>query len=166
MFVTFLLQVGSRYILHAPFGWTLELCLILWLWIVFWGNAFVVRDSDHVTFDIFYNAAGSPMRRILALVAAAAIVIGMLWSVVPTWDYVDFMAMRRTSTVEVPWSGDKIPLRTIFFIYMVFLVAVAARYLWRITDILRNGPPPPAYEALDRAEAEARAARLAKADAP
>ena len=25
----------SRYILRSPFGWTLELCLILWVWIVF-----------------------------------------------------------------------------------------------------------------------------------
>ena len=42
LFFTFLLQIFSRYILRSPFGWTLELCLILWVWIVFFGCAFVV----------------------------------------------------------------------------------------------------------------------------
>ena len=35
LFFTFLFQIFSRYVLRSPFGWTLELCLILWLWIVF-----------------------------------------------------------------------------------------------------------------------------------
>ena len=52
LFITFLLQIFSRYVLLTPFGWTLELCLILWLWIVFFGCSFIVRDRDHVTFDI------------------------------------------------------------------------------------------------------------------
>ena len=37
LFFTFLLQIFSRYILRSPYGWTLELCLILWVWIVFLG---------------------------------------------------------------------------------------------------------------------------------
>jgi hypothetical protein len=51
----------------SRYGWTLELCLALWVWIVFWGAAFVVRERDHVTFDVIYGArqsqgaqAGSP----------------------------------------------------------------------------------------------------------
>jgi hypothetical protein len=58
-----------------PLGWTLELCLILWVWIVFFGCAFIVREKDHVTFDIFYLAAGRRLRRGMALVASAAIVV-------------------------------------------------------------------------------------------
>ena len=46
MFLTFLLQIFSRYVWRTPFGWTLELCLILWVWIVFFGCAFVVREKD------------------------------------------------------------------------------------------------------------------------
>lgn len=141
MFVTFLLQIFSRYILHTPFGWTLELCLILWVWIVFFGCAFLVREKDHVTFDIFYLAAPPRIRQVLALVVAASITIGMLWAFLPTWDYIDFLKIRRTSTVREPFSGDKIPLRTIFSIYAVFMLVVAARYAWRFVDVLRNGPP-------------------------
>jgi len=141
MFVTFLLQIFSRYVLQTPFGWTLEFCLILWVWIVFFGCAFLVREKDHVTFDIFYLAAPARVRQVLALVAAASITVGMLWAFLPTWDYIDFLKIRRTSTVREPFSGDKIPLRTIFSIYAVFMLVVAARYAWRFIDVLRNGPP-------------------------
>ena len=68
MFATFLIQIAVRYIAGsewfiarlghlvdaASFGWTLEFCLVMWVWIVFWGNAFVVRERDHVSFDILY----------------------------------------------------------------------------------------------------------------
>ncbi|MBV6656328.1 MAG: TRAP transporter small permease subunit [Devosiaceae bacterium] len=141
MFVTFLLQIFSRYVLQTPFGWTLELCLILWVWIVFFGCAFLVREKDHVTFDIFYLAAPRSLQQVLALIAAGSITIGMLWAFLPTWDYIDFLKIRRTSTVREPFSGDKIPLRTIFSIYAVFMLVVAARYGWRFIDIVRNGPP-------------------------
>jgi C4-dicarboxylate transporter DctQ subunit len=70
MFVTFLLQIFSRYVLASPFGWTLELCLILWVWIVFFGCAFLVKDVNHVTFDILYLAAPVKIQRFFALVSA------------------------------------------------------------------------------------------------
>lgn len=141
MFLTFLLQIFSRYVLKSPFGWTLELCLILWVWIVFFGCAFIVRERDHVTFDIFYLAAPRRLRQGLALFFSAAIAIGMLWSFLPTWDYIDFLKLRGTSTVRLPITGDRIPMRTIFSIYGVFMLVIAARYTWRFIDILRNGPP-------------------------
>lgn len=165
MFATFLLQIGSRYSPQIirnfglaetfpflgtiePLGWTLELCLILWIWIVFFGCAFNVRDQDHVTFDIFYLAAPRGPRRIMALIAASAIVAGMVWSFLPMWDYVDFMKIRRTSSVENPFTGDKIRLKWIFIIYMVFMAALIARYAWRFIDVIRNGPPDSSHDLL------------------
>lgn len=162
MFATFLLQIGSRYSPQIisyfgwadtfpalgsiePLGWTLELCLILWIWIVFFGCAFNVREKDHVTFDILYLAVPTGPRRIMALVGAAAIVGGMIWSFLPMWDYVDFMRIRRTSSVENPFTGDKIRLKWIFIIYMVFMTALIARYAWRFVDVIRNGPPDSAH---------------------
>lgn len=158
IFVTFLLQIGSRYLpkiisglgltetlptLAAvePLGWTLELIGILWVWVIFFSCAFVVREHEHVKFDILYLAAPRGARRVFALIGAAAIVLGMLYALLPTWDYIDFMRMRRTATVRNPFDGAKIPLRTIFSIYAVFMVAVAARYAWVFWTTLRHGPP-------------------------
>ncbi|OJI94329.1 C4-dicarboxylate transporter DctQ subunit [Planktotalea frisia] len=158
IFVTFLLQIGSRYTPRiianfglaetfptlaaiAPLGWTLELIGILWVWVIFFSCAFIVREHEHVRFDIIYLSVSTRVRRIFALVSAAAIVIGMLYSFLPTWDYIDFMRMRRTATVRNPFDGAKIPLRTIFSVYAIFMAAVAARYAWLMVDVWRNGPP-------------------------
>lgn len=139
LFVTFLLQIFSRYVMSQPFGWTLELCLVLWVWIVFFGNAFIVRDNDHVTFDILYFAVPSGPRKIMALIAAASIACALLYSLAPTWDWIDFLRIKKSATL-------KVPMRDIYSIYAVFLVVVAARYIWRFVDVLRNGAPDEPHE--------------------
>lgn len=134
MFLTFLLQIFSRYVLAEPFGWTLELCLTLWLWMIFWGNAFVVRHDEHVTFDVLYHAVGRRTRKVFALSGAAAIVVGLAYSLAPTWDYIDFLKIKKSATLRVP-------MRTIFSIYAVFLVATIAVYAYRFVMVLRKGAP-------------------------
>lgn len=135
MFLTFLLQILSRYVLQAPFGWTLELCLLLWVWLVFWGNAFVVRDSDHVTFDLLYLAAPYRIRRIFALISAATVAVALLLSFLPTVDWLDFLRRKRSATLPGVRMGY------VYAVYLIFILAVAARYLWRLAHVLRHGPP-------------------------
>src|SRR3569623_4570 len=75
MFISFVIQIVSRYVLNAPVDWTLELCLTTWLWVVFWEAAFLLDDRDHIRFDLLYVMAGRRLRRTLALLAALAIVV-------------------------------------------------------------------------------------------
>ena len=53
IFLIFLLQILLRYF-FTPAGWTLELIGILWVWVIFFSCAFIVRERDHVKFDIIY----------------------------------------------------------------------------------------------------------------
>ncbi len=140
IFLIFLLQILLRYF-FTPAGWTLELIGILWVWVIFFSCAFIVRERDHVKFDIIYLSVPMRVRQIFAMLAAAAIVVGMLYSFLPTWDYIDWMKIRKTSTVRNPFSGQKIPLRDVFSIYAVFMLVVAARCAWLFFDVMRNGPP-------------------------
>ena len=142
VFIVFLLQIFSRYVLRDAFGWTVELCLILWLWIVFFGCAFIVRQRDHVTFDILYLAVPRPIRLVFALLACAAIVLAFTWAFVPTWDYIDWMGMRKTSTVRIPFEGSKIPLRTIFMVYGIFMIAVVIQFAVRLVNLILKREDP------------------------
>jgi len=134
MFLTFLLQIFSRYVLAEPFGWTLELCLMLWLWMVFFGNAVVVRPDEHVTFDVLYHAVRPGTRKVFALIGAASIVIGLAVSAYPTWDYIDFLKIKKSATL-------RIPMRTVYSVYMLFIFASVITYAYRFFKIAQNGAP-------------------------
>ena len=139
LFFTFLLQIFSRYILKAPFGWTLELCLILWLWIVFFGCSFAVRDQDHVKFDIFYYATPKKVQLIFSIISAIGVIVIMGYSFLPTIDYIDWMKMRKTTTVKI--FNNKIPLSYIFSVYGIFLLSVIIQYIWKLYNLMKSGLP-------------------------
>ncbi|MCV2864866.1 TRAP transporter small permease [Albidovulum sediminicola] len=146
MFATFLIQIAVRYVAGSEwfiarlghlvdpvhFGWTLEFCLVMWLWIVFWGNAFVVRDRDHVTFDILYLWVRPGVRKWLAVIGAAIIAAALLLSIGPTWDKLRILRLKSSATLPVK-------MLPIYSIYFVFLAAVGLRYLWRVVAVLRHG---------------------------
>ena len=155
MFLTFVLQITIRYTARIegiaatfPFldpslyGWTLEFCLLLWVWLVFWGNAFVVRDRDHVTFDILYLAVRPSVRRWFAIIAGLAICIGLLASIGPTMEKFHILRLKKTATLS-NFLGDWIRMRDIYSIYILFLGAVAARYGWAVWRAFRHGVPEP-----------------------
>src|SRR3546814_837601 len=52
MFVAFILQIIFRYLLNFPVGWTNEISVVLWIWLLLWGAAFVLRDEEEIRFDL------------------------------------------------------------------------------------------------------------------
>ena len=122
MFGTFLLQIFMRYVVRQPLGWTLELCMIAYLWLVFWGAAFLLRERDHITFNVLYNGAPPPVRRVLAIVGAAVLLVGMVSALPATADFVGFMGREKTWILH--WRFD-----LVFSIFLAFMIAVALRQL-------------------------------------
>ena len=64
MFVAFMLQIVTRYVLNAPLSWTAELSTICWVWGILWGAALVLRDEEEIRFDVIYALMPGRMRRI------------------------------------------------------------------------------------------------------
>ena len=64
MFAAFLLQVFTRYILNDPVAWTQEFVLIAYIWIVFWCGAFLLREREHITFDMVFVSLPPGPRRV------------------------------------------------------------------------------------------------------
>ncbi len=137
LFLTFVLQIVARYGISYPIGWTLEVCLTLWLWLVFWTAAFVLEDRDHVRFDLLAVAASRRVQQVFALVSAVAIIAGLLAALPATIDYITFYKIKRSATL-------RIRLDVVFSIYGIFAVAVIAGYALRAWSILRGrGVDPP-----------------------
>lgn len=136
VFVSFILQIAFRYLLGWPVGWTLEVSTLAWMWLVLWGAAFVVRERDDIRFDILYSAVPPRLRRIFAVVTGLALAALFAVPLPAVVDYVTFMRVERVSYIGVT-------LDYVFSIYVLFSLAVMARFLWRAWAAARGEAPEP-----------------------
>ena len=70
MFVLFLAGIFARYVLGKPLAWSDELIMVIFLWVVFLTEAFVITEREQVTFDGVYDLVGERARRIILAVGA------------------------------------------------------------------------------------------------
>jgi C4-dicarboxylate transporter DctQ subunit len=134
MFLAFVVQIVFRYLFNFPVGWSSELSVVMWLYLVLWGTAFVLRDSEEIRIDLLTASVGRRPRIAMGIVAAVALVVLYGASLKGSFDYVAFMKVERSAYL-------KIPLNWLYSIYLVFLVAVIARYVWHLGMLLRGRDP-------------------------
>jgi TRAP-type C4-dicarboxylate transport system permease small subunit len=134
MFAAFIIQIVFRYFFNFPIGWTSELTVVMWLWLVLWGAAFVVKESEEIRFDLIVGALGRRARIAMGIITALALVVLYAASLKASWAYVTFMKVEKSSYL-------KIRMDWLFCIYVVFLVAVIVRYLWLLSQLARGRDP-------------------------
>lgn len=134
MFAAFVVQIVFRYFFNFPVGWASELSVVLWLWLVLWGAAFVVKEREEIRFDLLTELAGRRGRIAMGIVAALALLVLYGLSVKPSFDYVSFMKVEKSSYLKVRMDW-------LFSIYVVFLIAVIVRYLWLLWHLVRSKDP-------------------------
>jgi C4-dicarboxylate transporter, DctQ subunit len=138
MFVAFLVQIVFRYVFNFPIGWTSELTVVCWIWMVLWGAAFVVGEREEIRFDLIYAVVGDRSRRIMAIVTGLALIGLYLVSLPAVWDYVTFMKVEKTAYMKIRFD-------VLYSIYAVFVVAVLVRYVWLVVAAIR-GKAPEAFD--------------------
>jgi len=113
MFLAFIIQIVFRYLFNFPIGWTSELTVVMWFWLVLWGSAFVLREQEEIRFDMVYGAVSRRTRIAMAVVFAVAVVILYGASLKASFSYVSFMKVERSSYL-------KIRLDWLYSIYLIF----------------------------------------------
>jgi len=136
MFVAFIVQIVFRYVLNFPMGWSSELSIITWLWGVLFGAAFVVKESEEIRFDLIYASVRPRTRRVMGIITGVAIVVLYAASLPATYDYVSFMKVQKTAYLKIRFDW-------LFSIYLLFAVAIIARYGWILWHLLRGKDPEP-----------------------
>jgi C4-dicarboxylate transporter, DctQ subunit len=142
MFIAFLVQIGFRYLLNFPIGWTSELTIIMWLWLVLFGAAFIVREREEIRFDLIYSNVGRKTRNVMAAAGAIALIAIYAFSFPAVADYVLFMKVQSTAYMKIRFDW-------LFSIYVIFVVAIVARYVWILWDLFAGK----AAEAFDPTDA-------------
>lgn len=129
LFLSFMVQIVSRYLFNAPVAWTQELCSLAYLWVVCLTAATLVPERQHIAFDLVYHGARPPLRRALAI-CGTALIGGLFLAGLPgTIDYVWFMRHIRTTDLRLPFSW-------VFSCFVVFLVLMVLHSALRLRRLL------------------------------
>lgn len=134
IFLAFLAQIVFRYFFNLPVGWTAELSVAGWLWLVLWGSAFVLKESEEIRFDLLYSAVSRPVRRVMGIVISIAMVVLYGMSFPAMWKYVTFMKVEKSSYLHIRMDW-------MYSIYLIFALAIIVRYVWIGAQWLRNREP-------------------------
>lgn len=123
MFLCFIIQVVMRYVMNSPVGWTVEVCVIAWLWILLWGQSVSAEESDEIRFDIVYGAVRPGVRRWFRVIFSVLLVGIYAWSLPALWDFVTFMKIQKTSYLDIRFNW-------VYSIALIFSVVSILRYAW------------------------------------
>jgi C4-dicarboxylate transporter, DctQ subunit len=134
MFVAFILQIVFRYFFNFPVGWSSELSVITWLYMVLLGSAFWLRDSEEIRFDLLSDSIGPRARRLVGILVPGAMVVLLVMSLPATIKYVAFMKVESSSYL-------KIRLDILYSVYVFFALALIVRYAWSVWAALRGVAP-------------------------
>lgn len=137
IFVAFIAQIALRYVFNWPVGWTTELSLIAWLWLVLWGAAVVLKDQDEIRLDLVPAHAGRGVRVAAGAIGSLGIIVLFAMSLPASWSYVSFMKVEKSSYLGIRMD-------VLYSIYMLFAVAVIVRHLASLARLLRGKAPAPA----------------------
>lgn len=131
MFVSFILQIGFRYISNKPLAWTDEVCVLMWLWGILWGASFVMSNRDDIRFDVLTSHVPRSVRRVLTVVVSAAVVAILLLSLPASWSFISFMKVEDSAALGIRMDF-------FFSIYIAFVVAMVVRHAWLGIEAFRN----------------------------
>jgi TRAP-type C4-dicarboxylate transport system permease small subunit len=134
MFAAFLVQIVFRYFFNFPVGWTSELTVATWLWLVLWGSAFVLKEREEIRFDLIHSAVGPRARRVMGILTAVSLVALYGMSFPAAWAYVTFMKVERSSYLHIR-------LDWMYSIYILFAAAIIVRHLWILWQLARGTDP-------------------------
>ncbi|WP_370301471.1 TRAP transporter small permease [Pseudooceanicola sp.] len=94
--ITFI-NVVLRYVFNNSLIWGLEVTLILFAWLVLLGISYGFKVTSHLGVDAIINMTASPVRRVLALLAALCCIAYAGLLLKGAWDYwAPFAALQPT----------------------------------------------------------------------
>ena len=98
------------------------------VWSVLWTGAFVLRWSEHISFDIVFVNLAPERQRLMLLVGNLAFVILMFAALPGMVDYTLFLWREKTDMLEMR-------LDFVYAIFPIFFIAIVVRQLlslWRL----------------------------------
>ena len=127
------IQITARFVFNQPLPWTDELAVVVYIWLILWAAALMVRPGEQVTFDLLVQSA-SPTIKVRMQRARYALVGGLAAIAIPkSLDYILFMQREGTPVLGLPFSW-------VFAPWMLLLLSIVAWNLVLLIQSFRQTP--------------------------
>lgn len=129
LFLVFVIQVVMRFVFNQPLAWSDELIVVLYILMVFWSAATLLKEKEHVMLDLVYAALPPAGQRVFGLIGAA-LTAGLLLFMLPqAFDYVRFMHREKTPVLDIPFSY-------VFAPFIFFVAVIGIQYVIKFVRLL------------------------------
>ncbi len=129
MFLVVVLQVIGRYVMRNPFIWTEELARFLYVWLIFFGSATLIKGYEHITIDFLPRKLSSQGQKIYKVVIDVLAFVFVLLMVLG-----GIKMMRNSGNARLP-SNPNIKLA---YMYLSMVVGSLLSMLFLCENIVKN----------------------------
>ena len=126
LFLTFVYQILSRYLLGEIVQWGMEVSQASFVWITLLGACYALRNRTHVEFTVVYDYMSEKIQTIMRISSSTLITFAMVYSFNATYEYISFMDWQTTSSLSIRYDY-------IFSVYLLFSVLVCYHMISDIT---------------------------------
>jgi TRAP-type C4-dicarboxylate transport system permease small subunit len=123
VFLLFIYGVGMRYLANRPVSWIDEAVTVLAVWTVLWTAAFVLRWSEHISFDIVFASMAPERQRWMLLTVTLAFVALMGAAMPALVSYTLFLWRERTDMLQMRMDF-------VYAIFPIFMAVALLRLAW------------------------------------
>lgn len=144
--ITFI-NVVLRYGFNTGLIWGLEMTAFLFAWLVLFGVSYAVKVTAHLGVDAIINLFDKPVRKVLALIAAAVCIFYAFLMLKGAWDYwANFANLPQTTGRWFPLGLEEMRSSSYRSWYEVNDIPMPSWLTW-IEPIINEGE---AYEKIPR----------------
>lgn len=130
VFLIFCYKIARRYIPpQDAVAWADEVSVILFIWIVFIANGYLMDERRQITFDLVHRHLSPPSQRRMEIVRMILVGGLFLVSFYGAFDYIRFLWRERTPVLQ--WRLD-----IIYFCFGLYMLAIIVRYAVRIAELV------------------------------
>ena len=136
-FVSFIIQVVSRYVFSSQVAWSYELCLTGFIWCLYLAAGHAMRAHTHVCFTLFYDKLSAGWQLIFRLAGTLFLIVCFGLLVYPAYDWIQFMAIKKSATLHIPMNIVFAPFIAFTVLTLMHLVEDMVRYIREAARFVR-----------------------------
>lgn len=131
LFITFIIQIFSRYVLNNPITWAYEITIFSFIWMVFLGGLLSRCKKNDISFTAIYENWSSRTQLWSDLINN--IIIMMIYPVAIYYaiDYIRFISYSNSPVL-------KIPLSYVFSVVIIYFIGILFYSILDIMELIKK----------------------------